>query len=328
MRMFSFALTVALILAAPTAAQQRMERAAPSTAPASFTAATQQQTIDSVAALLERMYPAADTGVLIADHLRERFAAGAFASATEPAAFVSALTREMQAVNGDRHLNVRLAGTGPGRRARPSPESEREANYYLSRPEVLEGNVGYLKVGMLSRHPEALEVLGASLRELEHTDAIIIDLRGTPGGSPMMANGIISHFTEPGIPSLRVSDRYMNETYVRETLDQVPGPRRTDVPLYVLVDSRSASAAEDVPFVLQNLGRATIVGERTAGAGRNNVLEDVGNGVIASISVSRVQDPATGREWELVGVQPDIAVPAAQALETARAHAVRQRSAT
>jgi C-terminal processing protease CtpA/Prc len=112
------------------------------------------------------------------------------------------------------------------------------------------------------------------------------------------------------------------ETCVRTTLPAVPGPRRTDVPLYVLVDRRSASAAEDVPFVLQNLGRATIVGERTRSAGRNNAILPVGHGFIASVSHSRVQDPVSGREWELVGVQPDIAVDPEGAREAAHRHAL------
>jgi C-terminal processing protease CtpA/Prc len=119
-------------------------------------------------------------------------------------------------------------------------------------------------------------------------------------------------------------ERSSSRTIVRETLAQVSGPRRLDVPLYVLVDARSASAAEDVPFVLQNLRRATIVGERTAGVGRNNRMIAVGAGLLASISISRVSDPKTGREWEGVGVRPDVEVTSDQALEVARRAALER----
>jgi hypothetical protein len=286
------------------------------------------EVVESVAELLERLYPAPDTGQAIADHLRARQRAGAFDGLGEAEAFAARLTQEMQSINADPHLNVRLAMTA-GRPTMPSPEEERAANYYLSPPEVLEGNVGYLRVHpMLSGQPGAIERLGSALRVLEGTDAMIVDLRGVGGGAVSMANAIISHFTAPDVPSLRVSSRMTGETYVRTTLPAVPGPRRTEVPLYVLVDRRSASAAEDVPFVLQNLGRATIVGERTRGAGRNNAILPVGHGFIASVSHSRVQDPVSGREWELVGVQPDIAVDPEQALEAAHRHALGRRGVT
>jgi hypothetical protein len=94
------------------------------------------------------------------------------------------------------------------------------------------------------------------------------------------------------------------------------------VPLFVLVDRRSASAAEDIPFVLQNLGRATIVGERAAGAGRNVGLHRAAHGLWVGVSISQAYDPATGRQWERVGIEPDVAAPSAEALDVALAHAL------
>ena len=56
----------------------------------------------------------------------------------------------------------------------------------------------------------------------------------------------------------------------------------------------------------KNLKRATIVGDRTSGAGHNATFVPSGFGFQTSISVSRVSDPRTGLEWEQVGVQPDV----------------------
>jgi C-terminal processing protease CtpA/Prc len=190
---------------------------------------------------------------------------------------------------------------------------------------VLEGGVGYLRLSGLSGSPQAPARLGEMLRELGDIRAMIIDLRGAPGGSGQMANAVISHFTAPNLPSLRVVNRADGTDVVRNTLASVAGPRRADIPVYVLVDRGSASAAEDVPFVLQNLGRATIVGEKTAGAGRNNVIVPVGSEMTASISITRVSDPRTGREWEGVGVKPDIETTSDQALDAAL-RAARERT--
>jgi hypothetical protein len=276
-------------------------------------AAARQAVVDSVARMLERVYPSADTGRAIGERLRDRERAGAYAPLPSAAAFARAVTEDMRALNGDRHLNLVPAGA----RRRPPGGGEEGASNFGMEARVLEGGVGYLKLDGLSGAPQAPARLGEMLRGLGDIRAMIIDLRGAPGGSGEMANAVISHFTAPNLPSLRVVNRVEGTDEVRKTLAQVAGPRRTEIPLYVLVDGGSASAAEDVPFVLQNLGRATIVGEKTAGAGRNNILLPVGSGLTASISVSRVSDPRTGREWEAVGVKPDLEVPSDQALDAA-----------
>jgi len=105
------------------------------------------------------------------------------------------------------------------------------------------------------------------------------------------------------------------------TLDEVPGPRRLDVPLYVLVDRGSGSAGEVAPFVLQNLGRATIVGARTAGAGRSASFLPAELGLTVSVSSSQLYDESSGRVIERIGVLPDIVTTSEDALATALEHA-------
>ena len=102
----------------------------------------------------------------------------------------------------------------------------------------------------------------------------------------------------------------------------VPGMRRTSVPVWILTDRGTASAGADFSFVLQQLGRASVVGDRTAGAGHNNTFADLGNGFGASISITRVSDPKSGKEWEGVGVQPDIQTRPRDALSAAHAAAL------
>ncbi|MDB4908833.1 MAG: peptidase [Gemmatimonadetes bacterium] len=152
---------------------------------------------------------------------------------------------------------------------------------------------------------------------------MIIDLRNSRGGSAALANFLISHFAPADTQhSLTVYDRVRNSSFERYTMASVPGPRRPDVPLFVLVDDVTRSAAEDVPFVLQNMKRATIVGSNTAGAGRNNTFVTVGEGFTASISFTRVMDPVTHREWERTGITPDIRIPPDSALPEAHALAL------
>jgi hypothetical protein len=270
------------------------------------------QAVESVAGILEERYPWPDTALMISAHLRARHGSGAYASVGTLPELAQALTRDIRSVHPDLHLAVRHGPMVP-----PSGAP----GGVLERAERLDGDIGYLKLGMISGSGHAFASVADALKALDGTAAMILDLRGMPGGSGAMANFLISHFTPPGVLSLAVQNPATGQTTHRYTLDEVPGPRRTDVPLYVLVDGRSASAAEDIPFVLQNLGRATIVGARTVGAGRNVQGFPGALGLTVLVSTTRVFDPATGREWERVGIEPDIATTSEDALAAALEHA-------
>lgn len=203
-------------------------------------------------------------------------------------------------------------------------EMARRTNFGLRKLEILSGNIGYLEVTGFMEAPGAFEAIGDALRFLERTDAIIIDLRRNGGGSGEMSHMLFSHFLgETPVQTIRVRDRSDGSDTILTSVAKVPGPRRSSVPLYILTSNFSASAAEEFAFVLQNQKRATIVGARTAGAGHMNQLIDVGHGFELSVSYTRVSDPQTGKEWEQVGVTPDIAAEAGQALEVAHQHALK-----
>jgi hypothetical protein len=279
--------------------------------------------VDSLGRALERYHTSADTGRIIARAVREAERAGRYRG-LDAQALAAALAADLQAVNGDRHLRV-TAGAPAMRPGGAAGVQARSGNYGVSRAEYLSGNVGYLRfTGPMYGTPETLDAVAHALRFLGNADALIIDVRGVPGGSAAQVNFVFSHFVPPATPEVRVVNRVDATEYVRVALDSVPGPRRLDVPLFVLADGRSASAAEALPFALQNAGRATVVGEPTAGAGRNNRFVDIGGGLWASVTFTRVSDPRTGREFEGGGVTPDIATDSAAALDAAHAEALRR----
>ena len=63
--------------------------------------------------------------------------------------------------------------------------------------------------------------------------------------------------------------------------------------------------------------RATIVGETTAGAGNYGDFIPMGDNYRAFVPIGRTFDPDNGQGWEATGVTPDVAVPAADALDYA-----------
>ncbi len=209
----------------------------------------------------------------------------------------------------------------------PRYQSARRRNFGIGRAEVLPGNIGYLEITGFMGAPGMEHAVEDALRLLERTDAMIIDVRRNGGGSGIMSHLVASHFLD-ATPraTIRVTSR-AGTPYTMRSFAKVPGPRRTDVPLYVLTSRFTASAAEEFAFILQNAGRATVVGDRTAGAGHMVESFSVGHGFTVGISVTRVSDPRTGLEWERVGVQPTLRVDADRALDAAQVSAMKALAA-
>ena len=281
--------------------------------PAAPTDASRREVVDTVAAILERMYADADTGRAIAKRVRDRAANGAYRETSDWQHFARALTQDLQSINGDTHLWVE-----PGPPPRPAGAAPDPSLHGVERVERLDGNVGYMRLSGFTGGESAVRAVESALWQLATTDATIIDLRNARGGSGGLSNFIYSHFMPADTAHvLTVYLRQQDVTTERYTMATVPGPRRPDVPLYVLTDDVTRSAAEDVAFVLQNFKRATIVGGRTAGAGRNNTFVPLPHGLTASISITRVMEPGTRREWERIGVQPNVPVDPDSALVVA-----------
>ena len=93
----------------------------------------------------------------------------------------------------------------------------------------------------------------------------------------------------------------------------------TSLPLLVLTDRMTASAAESFVFGLERHDRITTIGEVTAGAGHLADVRRLPGGFGFQLPVGRTYDPETGIGWEGTGIQPDVATEAADALDVALA---------
>jgi ketosteroid isomerase-like protein len=290
------------------------------------------EVVEAVASAVAERYVFPEAGAKIAAYVRERARKGLYARLTG-GELADALTRDLRVENGDRHLYVQFQpGQGP-RASAGSPsgpvrqvaggspaqaELMRRRNYFLNKAERLDGNVGYLEVRrFFGLSQDALDAAAAAMAFLAQTDAIIIDVRYAPGGDVRMVDLLASYFFDKVTPTLASFSRSRNETVQRSTLEKVPGRRRPDIPVYVLTSRDTGSAAEDFAFLLQQTGRATLVGDRTAGAGHMNAILGLGGGYSVSVSIGRTFSPKTNEGWEGTGVQPNVRAAASGALDTA-----------
>ena len=124
--------------------------------------------------------------------------------------------------------------------------------------------IGYVKLAHFSRR--AAEDLDDALNELknEGMEALILDLRGNPGGLLSSAVGVAQRFCKKGdvVVSVRGRSDESSQDF-RLPADPLAG----DIPLVVLVDGGSASASEIVAGAIQDFDRGVIIGEPTFGKG-------------------------------------------------------------
>jgi carboxyl-terminal processing protease len=133
----------------------------------------------------------------------------------------------------------------------------------------------------------------------------VIDMRSNPGGLLDQAVGLSDLFLERGeIVSQRGRRRTDIERYYAR-----PGDASHGVPIVVLVDAGTASAAEIVAGALQDHRRAIVLGERTFGKGSVQTLIPLGTGSTAlRLTTARYYTPS-GRSVQEGGIAPDVAVP-------------------
>lgn len=132
--------------------------------------------------------------------------------------------------------------------------------------------------------------------------AIVLDLRANGGGQVDELLGVAGAFLPEGTLVARLAGR-ADTVELRST-----GAARTDLPLAVLVDEGTASAAEALAGGLQAAGRAVVVGERTFGKGLAHNGVPLSDGSLLMMPVGRLITPA-GRDILRSGVAPDVAVP-------------------
>ena len=313
-----------LLTASPVAAQ------APAGVP--------RQLAHAVAGVVEELFVDVPQGSAVAVDLRRRADSGAFDRLGAGAELAAALTAAMHAVEDDKHLNIKFkAGddsalltapaalerfraqrrSGGGASPFGTPEEQRRANYDVKTVRHLPGNVGYLELTAFQPAPEARALVTAAMRVLENVDAMIVDLRGNRGGAQQMVNYLASYFLPAdGRELMTIRNRSMAQPMVSRAVS-TPTRNFENVPLYILTSGKSFSAGEAFPYILQQFGRAIIVGETTPGGGRPNAFVEFGGGYVLSVSIAASTHPRTGTGWQGTGVIPDVKVPAAEALDTA-----------
>lgn len=171
----------------------------------------------------------------------------------------------------------------------------------------VKGQVGYININSFSRNTGAsvrAALLGID-KSLGHQPlGYVVDLRSNPGGLLDEAVSVSDQFLERGeIVSQRGRNKGDIERYFAK-----PGDAAHGLPVVVLVDSGSASAAEIVAGALQDNHRGIVMGERSFGKGSVQTLLPLDDTTALRLTTARYYTPS-GRSVQEGGIEPDIKVP-------------------
>jgi carboxyl-terminal processing protease len=164
-----------------------------------------------------------------------------------------------------------------------------------------EPSFGYVQViRFTARTPDELHTALTALRQANIT-ALVLDLRGNSGGLLQESVEVASEFLDGGVVFIERSREGQTETNATE------GGIALDLPLVVLVDQGTASAAELVAGAIRDRGRGILIGQRTYGKGSVQLifrLSDESSVHITSAEwLTPNQVPLSGQ-----GLEPDISM--------------------
>ena len=304
----------------------------PSPAPPPATKATQvpqelsdterRRVIDAIITNLAQHYVDPDATKKISGILSTHEKNGDYNTITSNSAFAGLLTKQLQDATQDSHLMViysrqpipdRPPGPPPGALDQYRAAMEQQ-NCTFERVEMLPHNIGYLKLNSVPDPGLCRATAVAAMARLNHAGAIIFDLRDNRGGYPEMVSLIASYLFDHPVYMFNPREGVTAQSW---TQSPVPGNTLAHKPVYVLTSAATVSAAEQFSYNLKMLRRATLLGETTQGSAHAGVFHRIDDHFAVAIPEIRPINPYGKADWEGSGVEPDVKLKDAEALEAA-----------
>jgi C-terminal processing protease CtpA/Prc len=253
--------------------------------------------------LIGEQYVFADMAHEIIERLRKN--APRYLAFSTDEEFASAITRDMFKISRDAHLTLTLrqeSDTVLPPVAKCFQDNSIALIAITRFPSVISG-----------RGSNAIREIGDAFMSAEHAKAVIVDVRNNPGGDGSSVALATSYLVQPK-PQLLAIYRYRDgiapgENWTWEKLPhEINGAHRplADKPVCVLVSKDTFSAAEEFAYNLQQMKRATIVGERTKGGAHPSKRHLIEGTFVLSLPFAETINPISNTNWEGTGILPEI----------------------
>ena len=164
---------------------------------------------------------------------------------------------------------------------------------------MLEGGIAYLKITQFDE--DANIEIEREMDKLENAKSVIVDLRGNPGGILGVCVDSLELFLEKGDTIVSTKGRRFKEKYVSKE-----EPKYT-MPMAVLINENSASAAEVFSACIKDNDRGTVVGKKSYGKGSIQRTFEFSENTGMNLTIGHFFSP-NGSVIDKVGVIPDVEV--------------------
>ena len=165
--------------------------------------------------------------------------------------------------------------------------------------EMYENGMGYLQITEFDDVTTSQFLDGMESLYQSGMQGLILDLRANPGGNLSTVVQIAQNLLPEGL-IVYTEDKYGNRKDYK-----CKGDKEIQIPMVVLVDSNSASAAEILSGAIQDYKKGTLVGKTTYGKGIVQSIIPSADGTAVKITVSGYFTP-NGRNIHKIGIEPDI----------------------
>ncbi|MCB0727561.1 MAG: S41 family peptidase [Ignavibacteriae bacterium] len=307
-----------------------------------LTDSDKESAVNSISRMLYENYIFPEMSLKMENYIKLKLSEHKYDSVSDPVQFAEQLTNDLQSVSKDKHIRVQYNPDQIRQMKKHNLTNDEEitqeyidqlktVNYFFKKVEILNGNIGYIDFRQFGPGDQIKDKVASVMGFVENCDALIFDMRYNGGGDPTGIQVISSYLF--GDEPVHLNDLYYRPNDTTEefwTLKDIKGKRMPDVPVYVLTSSFTFSGAEEFSYNLQNLKRATIVGETTGGGAHPGGMNIVDDNFLMFVPVGRAINPISKTNWEGTGVSPDVEINSTKALIKAQILAlekIKQNSA-
>lgn len=213
------------------------------------------------------------------------------------------ITEAVNKIRGEKGTKVKLTIIRDGKQELNLEILRAEITIPSVNSEVLEGNIGYIKISRFGEDTGRLSREAAQKFKTAGVTGVILDVRGNPGGLVTAAVDVSSLW----VPSGQVVMREKRGDTVLQTLYASGDSPLKGIPTVVLIDEGSASASEITAGALKDNRAASLIGQKSFGKGSMQQLEDLAGGGLLKVTIARWYTP-NDKNIDKSGIQPDTKV--------------------
>lgn len=203
-------------------------------------------------------------------------------------------------IRGDKGTKVHLEVYREGEKDKLEYDIERDkVEVPTVEYEMLENNVGYIQITEFAEPTEAQFMEAVNALQAQGMQAMIVDLRDNPGGYLSAVTEILDDILPEGT-TVYTEDKYgKRQNYTSDD------EHRIEIPMAVLINENSASAAEIFAGAIKDYDYGTLIGTKSFGKGIVQTVKQLKDGSAIKLTTAKYYTP-NGNYIHEVGIEPDV----------------------